>query len=339
MPAGAKEAPLAWWIETVVERTAHFDRDEQAEVVVERTVVIGFREVPDPRIARAGALSLHGLERVPLGFWDRFPGEAVLGAGITALTVEAHTLVPDALRTIGARRRWRDLSVWGARWGAMRRAGIGELAASFPELLGLELHSAPIDAADLATLAAASFVPRLEDLTVTGAALPPHEAARLVEGLGPLVHLDLRDARLPASVLAPLGPKLRGARRIVLSGNALGDEGLASLARDGALAAVEDLWLSSCGLTDRSLALLGELAPPALRGLWLDGNAFGDDALSAFVETQTFERLDGASLGTRGPLERARARLRAHPLAACLDGTARRPGVVALWFQGRITAR
>jgi hypothetical protein len=82
-----------------------------------------------------------------------------------------------------------------------------------------------------------------------------------------------------------LAPKLRRVRRLKLSSNPIGDAGVRALLEAGAFEHVEDLSLNRCELTDASLAALVEAAPPKLRGLWIDSNAFSDEGLEALVRS------------------------------------------------------
>lgn len=331
LPAGAKEAPIDWVCTTRVERRGHFDKDEQGEVFSDHTIVTGWRAEPDPGIHRAGALSFSGLELLANGLLFTVPP---LGDAISALTLDGNQLQPTALEAMGRARAWVDLAIWGARWSpAARKAGLRELAAAFPHLRGLELQSADLDADDLATLSRS--VERLEDLTLTGRMLDEPAACALIQRLGPLAHLDLRDARLGPAAIARLAPKLTRARRINLSSNPIGDEGLHGLLRHGALDQVEDLWLSGCGLTDDGMRALAGAAAPKLRGLWLDSNQVTDDGVEALIKSPLFAQLEGLSLYQRGVTERTTGLLAGHPLAGARTGTARLPGITALWFLGR----
>jgi len=340
LPEGAREAPLEWICASRVERRGHFDRDEQSEIFTDHTVVTGWLDTPDPRVEHARAISLHGIEDVPLGFLASFPGVDRLGAGIVALTLPGNLLVRGDLERIGWSRPWTDLSLWGSRIPhGLRGDVVRELAEHFPWLLGLEIHSMDLDRTDLEQLARASFLGELQDLTISGRMLDSRGALAVVARLGELVHLDLRDARIEREVVTALAPKLRRARRVVLSGNAIGDAGLDAMLERGAFESVEDLWLSGCELGDASARELASASLPKLRGLWLDSNAFTDDGVAELVDAPFFERLEGLSLGSRRIGDRSRALLAGHPLENALTSTTRLPGVQALWFMGRVAGR
>lgn len=336
LPAGAREAPLDWACTVQVEERGHFDKDAQGPVFTELRTVTGWRAEPDPRLHHAGSLSFHGIDVLATGVVSAFPGPERFGRGLTALTMEGHQLHPRALEWIGRSRAWEDLSLWCARWSAPSRgAGMRELGPAFPALRGLELHSASLDPADLAALASAPFLERLEDLTLTNRPLDPPAVLALVGRLGSLVHLDLSESRLGPKVVRALAPKLRRARRLRLAGNPIGDKGVRALLEAGALERVEDLWLSGCELTDTSAFALAQAALPRLRGLWIGANRLTDAGVEALIRSPLFARLEGASLDQRGLTPRAATLLEGHPLAGALTGGARLPGLVAMYFLGR----
>jgi hypothetical protein len=67
-------------------------------------------------------------------------------------------------------------------------------------------------------------------------------------------------------------PELSGLIRLDLSGNALGKNGLACIARRGHLAGLRELDLSGCGITDASIpSLTGDTSLTGLRRLRLSG--------------------------------------------------------------------
>jgi hypothetical protein len=249
----------------------------------------------------------------------------------------SHLLQPLALEWIGATRAWRDLSLPGARFSPAARVAVArELDGAFPELLGLDLQGTCFDGSDLDALAAAGCIPKLLDLGITGSPLDPQGARRLFESLGELESLNLRDALLGPEPIAALAPKLRRARRVVLSSNPIGDAGLLGLLHAGALASVEDLWLSRCDLTDASAHALAEASLPALRGLWIDGNAMTDTGVQAVIRSPLFAQVEGVSLHQFGLGSSTSVLLAGHPLEAGLTQTARMPGKQALWFMGRV---
>lgn len=339
LPAGAREVPLSWVATSSVEQRGHFDRDLQEAVYTEHTHLTGWLDQPDPRVRHAGALSLHGIDTLATPMMSPFPGLDRWGAEISALTLPSHLLTPHMLTWIGATRPWRDLSLSGGRFSpASRVAAVRELGAAFPALEGLELGSAYLDRSDLEALAKAACIPKLLDLGVTGSPLDPQGALTLFKRLGELEHLDLRDARLGREPIEALAPKLRRARRLVLSSNPIGDAGLRALLKAGALANVEDLWLSSCNLTDASAHALAEASLPKLRGLWIDSNALTDEGVTTLIRAPLFAQLEGVSLYRFGMGEGPKALLAGHPLEGGLTGTARLPGKHALWFMGRVSS-
>lgn len=336
LPAGAREAPLEWLFELEVEERGHFDKDAQGEVFTTYRVARAWRDRLDPRVRRAGLISLFGLDQVGVGVLGAFPDVARAGPSVTALMLEGHHLHGEALGWIGATRVWHDLAIWGARWSApARAAGIEHLARAFPSLRGLALLTARPTAAELRTLARASFLPGLQDLTISAHPLDGPAAAALAARLPKLVQLHLGGSHLDRASVAAFLPAAAHARWLELSGNDLGDAGLRRLIEAGGLAACEELRLSGCGLTDASIRALVAADPPRLRELWVDGNRIGEDGLAALIRSPLFGRLDGASLSQRGLSARAEQLLQGHPLAAAMTGSARREGHLRLWFLGR----
>lgn len=335
LPAGAREVPLDWVCTSVVEQRGYFDKDEQGEVMTNHTLLTGWLDEPDPRVRYAGALSLWGVDALAPGMLTTLPGVERWGAEMSALSLPSHLLHPGALAWIGPTRAWRDLALPGRFSPATRAAVIGELGHAFPLLLGLELQGTGFDRGDLEALARAPFIPQLLDLTLNGSPLDGQGARGLFERLGELQHLDLRDARLGPEPIAALAPKLRRARRLHLASNPMSDAGLLALLKAGALDSVEDLWLSSCGLTDASAHALAEASLPKLRGLWIDSNAMTDEGIATLIRAPLFAQLHGVSLYRFGIGDRTKALLAGHPLEGGLSGTARLPGVGALCFMGR----
>ncbi len=335
-PAGAREVPLGWVATSRVDKRGHFDRDMQEEVVTEHTQLTGWLEQPDPRVRYAGALSLWGIDTLASSMLSTFPGVDRWGVELSALCLPSHLLHPRALEWIGPTRAWRDLSLPGARFSPATRVAVArELGQAFPHLLGLELQGSCFDRSDLEALAQAACIPHLLDLTLTGSPLDPQGAQGLFERLGELEHLNLRDARLGRVPITALAPKLRKARRLHLSCNPMRDAGLLALLKAGALDCVEDLWISSCELTDASAHALAEASLPKLRGLWIDSNAMTDEGIATLIRAPLFAQLHGVSLYKFGMSDSTKALLAGHPLEGGLTGTTRLPGVGALWFMGR----
>ena len=336
LPVGAREAPLEWLFELRTEERGRFDKDAQGEVVWTERTAKAWRARPDPRVRRAGLISLCGVEHLGLEVLGGFPGVERLGASITALMLEGHHLHGAALGWIGATRPWTELAIWGARWSdAARAAGLAALTTAWPALRGLALLTARPTAAELRLLAASSFLPGLEELTLSSHPLDGPAAAALAGRLPPLVLLDLRGAALAARSVAAFVPAAARARWLELSGNALGDAGLRKLIDAGGLASCEELRLSGCGLSDAAVRALVAADPPRLRALWLDGNGIGDAGIEALARSPLFGRLDDASLAQRGLTPRSSLALEGHPLAAALERSMRREGCQRLWFLGR----
>lgn len=332
LPPGARLAPLEWAWTTRKEEHVQFDRDEQTEHTVTTEVVTGWRPSPDPRLRCAGTLSLWSVETVEPGVLARFPS-ARAWPGPSVFVARSNHLSPGDLAHIGAARRWRGLSLWETRT-TLSTAMLSEIAESFPALRWLDLHVRRPAPESLDALAAAPFLPALDDLTLNSSGLDDGAARGLIERLGAPRIVDLRGAGLSATTIHALLPKLQRVRTLDLSESALGDEGLTALLQTGALARVVELSLDHCGLTDASARALVAARLPALRGLWLTGNQLSVEGLTSLVRSPLFERLLGAGLSQRG-LRPAGLLPSDHPLFACLSGTAVRSPYRRLRFLGQ----
>lgn len=335
LPTGAREAPLAWLFELEQHQHGYFDKDEQGEVVVDVTHVMKWRSQPDPRVERAATLSLYGCEVPNPEALIPWPGRAVLGAGLRVLELPgklARGPLLDALDTDGG---WEDLVVHSSIPASQWPGVVDALARGWTSLRGLDLTAPRLDVDACARLAATAWWSRLEDLGLGGGVIDPRAVGVLLDRLGPLRHLDLRGLGIDAYDWSTFAAKLRTSRRLQLADNALRDVGGRALLDGGAFDRVEDLWLSDCGLGDAFVDALCERDPPALRGLWLHGNAITRAGLATLARSRLLARLDGLSLFHNPGAREAGDLLVDHPLAGALSGTERVPGVTALWFAGR----
>jgi hypothetical protein len=331
LPTGAREAPLGWvgHVEEVRETT--WDRDAQEARVHERRRFVGWRDAPDRRLPRAAALSFHGVDVEPaaLRAWPDWLWPAIRVLRFAGPEVAAPVL--DAPGRSGV----EDLLLVGPPRRDQAPAVISALAQGWDALRGLSLPGARLDVAACAALAGAAWWPRLEDLHLAGGGLDPRGFAPLVDGLGALSDLDLRDQRLQGVDWGRLAPRLRRARGVQLAGNPLGDAGALALLEGGAFDRVEALGLDGTGVGDRFAAALAARAPASLRALWLSGDAIGPAGVAALLDGPLLDRLDALALGGNPGSAAAAARLAGHPLAAAAQGTARRRGAGCWWLPGR----
>ena len=137
------------------------------------------------------------------------------------------------------------------------------------EEVEVEWKDKGLSEADLATLATlGSVLPALEVLRLNEPAAGPDGVQQLAEGLGA--------GALPAVT------------ELCISGTHVGDAGASALAAalgQGALPRLKTLFLYSAAISDAGLVALAPALRrrPALEGLWLARNTFGDEGLAALV--------------------------------------------------------
>lgn len=149
----------------------------------------------------------------------------------------------------------------------------------------VEVEITGADEATAAALAAARWLPRVRRLILRGE-LGDAGFAQLAAApaTAELRALNVTDNGLGPPALADLGAGLPRCTTLVLTGNPIGDKGLAGLRRWRHLAGVEALYLSSCGVSSQGLeALLGDQPLPALAKLCLAGNEKINDKAAAAI--------------------------------------------------------
>lgn len=135
---------------------------------------------------------------------------------------------------------------------------------------------------DAERLADAPWLPRVRRLIVRGR-LGDDDFAALWENAGHLRALNVTACGLAPSALAQLGDGMPILERLVLTGNPLGDAGVANLRSWRHLGQLETLYLSSCQVSPVGLAALLEGEPLArLDKLCLSNNRL-DDAVGAMI--------------------------------------------------------
>lgn len=195
----------------------------------------------------------------------------------------------------------------------------------FARLERLELRANGIGPEGVAALVAAPFAPGLRALGLENNPLGPAGATHLTAaGLGALGQLDLAwtslddagleelcDGSLPSQVevlslyASGLGPSAAAVmaarawpklRKLVLSLNALSDDGVESLCR-AAMPSLRELELRKCEISDRGAdALVRATAWTALRRLDLSENRFGLDAAEALSGALALRNVEHLSL-------------------------------------------
>lgn len=334
LPAGAREVPLEWLFVVEEERQSHFDRDQDTVIENRIRVVRGWRPDPDPRIAYAGSIQLSTVDRVSFSVLGTFPYATAQAGGFRAMQANATDLNAVVLDYVGQLQAWEDLAIsrtW--EWGPTLGKSLKAIGVRFGALRGLELNNAKWTVETVVQLARMAVFSQLADLSLRHAMIPESGALLLAQRAGELLHVDLSDARLGPAFIRALASKLRRARRLVLSGNPIGDQGLRALIDAGALANVEDLWLNECDLTDAAVDAICETDPPNLRGLWLYGIRLTPSAQARLAVSPLLERLTGLWLSS--PSITGPGALAGHPLEEAWRYTARRPGVGAFVFLGR----
>lgn len=181
----------------------------------------------------------------------------------------------------------------GVRRREMRRGFVDEIEAAASTLLPLApalFAAEPITrltltgttAASIAKLAPTGAFARVLRLTLRGS-IGDRGAAALAAALSPrttpLVSLNLGSTGLETAAAATLAPALHGCRTLTLTGNALGDTGIETLARSPALATLETLFLTATEITDAALTALAR--SPHLQSLTRLGVARNEEVTRA----------------------------------------------------------
>jgi uncharacterized protein (TIGR02996 family) len=168
---------------------------------------------------------------------------------------------------------WAPL-VRGLRQWQMRRGFVDEVTASAREILArandlfaaepvTRLTVTEASGADIAALAETDVLSRLARLTVRGRI--GDEGARalaavLVRRKSPLHALNVGRAGIGSAGAAALADALEGCCSLVLTGNAIGDEGLSAIASSKRLGSLEALFVAENEITDEGLFALAKAA-------------------------------------------------------------------------------
>lgn len=150
----------------------------------------------------------------------------------------------------------------------------------------VEVAVTDLDEDSIDALLAAAWLPRVRHLILRGAigddGFARLAAARPAKNLRAL---NVSGNELGPDAMAALTTGLPRCRHLVLTANPLGDEGVALLASWGAVASLESLYLSACGVSAASLgALLGDGTFAHLDKLCLsDNDELGDEAAEAIA--------------------------------------------------------
>jgi uncharacterized protein (TIGR02996 family) len=136
---------------------------------------------------------------------------------------------------------------------------------------------------DLGKLLKAPWLPHIRRLKVRG--IDDEGFATLVaaKACQQLQALNVSTNELSAEALASLKNHLPACRTLVLTNNAIGDEGIATLRTWKHLAHVEALYLSECELSSQGVAELIAAPLPALVKLTLTNNQLDDAVATAFA--------------------------------------------------------
>ena len=167
-------------------------------------------------------------------------------------------------------------------WKQLKAAG-SKLFAAEPVT---EVELTDVDEETAPPLLAARWLPRVRHLILRGAVGDEGFAQLCASDATAGLHaLNVNDNELGADALAALGGGLPWCTSLVLSGNPVGDEGLAGLRRWEHLAQIETLYLSRCEISAEGLeALLDGIALPRLDKLCLtDNDDLGDAGAAAIA--------------------------------------------------------
>lgn len=148
-----------------------------------------------------------------------------------------------------------------------------------------ELELSELDEESIGDVAKASWLARLSSLVIRGP-IGDEGFATLVKSrhLGGLEALNVSVNEITGEGLAALKAHLPSLRRLVLTANPIGDEGIEALARWPGLERLQTLYLSACELSERGVrALLGGRLGE-LEKLTLAQNEIGDAGVAALAE-------------------------------------------------------
>jgi uncharacterized protein (TIGR02996 family) len=116
-------------------------------------------------------------------------------------------------------------------------------------------------------------------------------AAALTRREAPLDGLNVGRCEIGPDGAAALASSLTGCRKLVLTGNTIGDEGVAALAKSKALAALEALYVSDNEITDEGLYALAKGGLTSLRRLAVARNEVTTDGLRALATSKKLKKV------------------------------------------------
>ncbi|HWO17506.1 MAG TPA: TIGR02996 domain-containing protein [Kofleriaceae bacterium] len=191
-------------------------------------------------------------------------------------------------------KRWFPYALAGMRThhGFLEavKGNIKQLKAAGSKLFAAEpvteVEVTDADEETVEPLLAAKWLPRVRRLILRGAVgdegFAQICAARATAGLRTL---NVNSNELGADALAELGDGLPACTTLVLSGNAIGDEGLAGLRAWKHLPGLETLYLSRCEISAKGLAALlaGQTLPRLDKLCLTDNDELGDAAADAIA--------------------------------------------------------
>lgn len=269
----------------------------------------------DPQLAAVLAAPLDDAPRIALGEALQASGDP-RGAFILAqCRLATRGLLPDVRAGLKAETatalREHEIAWRGAasslKTVVMRRGFVDELTVSADDLASpcaAIFATEPVTRLTIMSASPATLLPLAKDgaftrvvrLTIRGN-LGDEGAKVLASALArrpfPLHSLNLGSANIGAEGALALGAALDGCRSLTLTGNPIGDEGVAALAKSKPLASLETLFITATDLTDEGIATLAR--SPNLTRLHRLGLARNDDittdGLGALARSKKLKRL------------------------------------------------
>jgi len=166
---------------------------------------------------------------------------------------------------------------------------LGKVMKTAPQVFDAEpvteVAIADVDEGSIAKLLAAPWLPRVRRLILRGELDAGSFAALCASpALAKLVTLNITGSKLSGEALAGLDGGLPHCRTLVLTGNAIGDDGMTELVKWRHLGNLENLYVSSCEVGQDGVdALLGNSQLPNLEKLTLSNNPLRDKGVGALV--------------------------------------------------------
>jgi uncharacterized protein (TIGR02996 family) len=150
----------------------------------------------------------------------------------------------------------------------------------------------PADA--LLGLANANAFARVTTLTIRGA-IGDEGASVLASAFArrqsPIESVNLDGCGIESEGAAALAPSLAGCKTLALTGNAIGDEGLAAIAKSKALASLATLYVTDNDITDDGVKALAKGALTSLARLAVARNEVSPGALGALAKSKKLKKL------------------------------------------------